>query len=134
MTATSTMLPTPVATIISTRVMAWQRTLIVFVDVIVQSIMRYHCSHFPLALDVAGCPVELYQHQFQIRVVTRGRADGGVANRERPVVNDSLICLRTRRIKCGLKICRDESVRRDLAPGVQPDRFHFLLKNLCGPE
>src|ERR1044071_7713425 len=117
MTATSTMLPTPVATISSTRVMAWQRTLIVFVDVIVQSIMRYHCSHFPLAQDVAGCPVELHQDQFQISVVTRGRTDGGVGNRERPIVNDSLIGLRTRRIKRGLKIRRDKSVRGDLAPG-----------------
>src|SRR5204863_1711384 len=134
MTAASTMLPTPVATISSTRVMAWQRGLL-GVDVIVQSIMRYQCSHVAVALDVAGLPVDLYHHHLHILGITR-RAErrGHVADRHCPLIGGALIGLRPRRVKRGREGGGNKSRGIDLVPGVEPDGFHFLLENLCGPE
>src|SRR2546428_2571156 len=136
MTAASTMLPTPVATISSTRVMAWQRALL-GVDVIVQSIMRYQCSHVAVALDVAGSPADLYHHHFHILGITR-RAEGcrDGADRHCPLIGGALIVvgLGYRRVKRRCEGGGNESRGIDLVPGVEPDGFHFLLENLCGPE
>src|SRR2546429_1060857 len=139
MTAASTMLPTPVATISSTRVMAWQRALL-GVDVIVQSIMRYQCSHVAVALDVAGLPVDLYHHHLHILGITR-RAErrGHVADRHCPLIggaliDGALIGLRPRRVKRGREGGGNKSRGIDLVQGVERDGFPFFMENLCGPE
>src|SRR5438309_265326 len=116
MTAASTTLPTPVATISSTRVIAWQRALL-GVDVIVQSIMRYQCSHVAVALDVAGLPADLYHHHLHILGITRraeGRGHG--ADRHCPLIGGALIVvgLGTRRVKRGRESGGNESVVVDL--------------------